>query len=107
MPSHQLFTGMTMTIFAILMPTQQPELERAIETVFPKHHLRITDTQWLVSSNSTAIDVVAQLGIYDAKNPEKSNGNAVVLATSSYYGRAPSSVWDWMKSNLEASPDGY
>jgi hypothetical protein len=51
--------------------------------------------------------VVAQLGIYDVKNPEKkSNGNAIVLATSSYYGRAPSTVWDWMKSNLEGNTDG-
>ena len=96
-----------MTIFAILMPAQQPELERAIETNFPKHHLKVTDTQWLVSSNSTAIDIVAQLGIYDARYPEKkSNGNAIVLATSSYYGRAPSSIWDWMKANLEALPNG-
>jgi len=96
-----------MTIFAILMPAPQPELEQAIENTFPKHHFKITETQWLVSSNSTAMDVVAQLGIYDVKNPEKkSNGNAIVLATSSYYGRAPSTVWDWMKSNLEGNTDG-
>ena len=96
-----------MTIFAILMPTPQPELVRAIEEKFPKHHLKITDTQWLVSSNNTVIDVVAQLGIYDAKKPENTpTGIAIVLATSSYYGRAPNTIWDWMKLNLEGITNG-
>jgi hypothetical protein len=96
-----------MTIFAILMPTPQPELVKEIEKVFPNHHLKITETQWLVSSNNTVIDVVAQLGIYDAKKPENApTGIAIVLATSSYYGRAPNTVWDWMKSNLEGITNG-
>ncbi len=96
-----------MTIFAILMPTPQAKLVEAIEEKFPKQHLKITETQWLVSSSDTVIDVVAQLGIYDAKKPENEpTGIAIVLATSSYYGRAPNTVWDWMKSNLEGVTNG-
>ncbi len=55
-----------------------------------------------LSTTGTAIDLSAKLGLYDAKNPKAvASGRAVVLATSSYFGRAPTNVWDWMKSKLE------
>ena len=96
-----------MTIFAVLMPTPQPELADSIKAQFPEDYLCINETQWLVSSFDTAIAVTAKLGIYDAKFPSTpTKGNAIVFAISSYYGRAPTSVWDWIKSKLEAQPNG-
>jgi hypothetical protein len=91
-----------MTIFAILMPTPQPSLAERIKTVFPSDYLEITETQWLVSASSTAIDVSAKLGIADPKAPTvPSSGSAIVFATSAYYGRAAQPIWDWMKAKLE------
>jgi hypothetical protein len=29
---------------------------------------------------------------------------AIVFATSSYFGRAPATVWEWIKVKLESSP---
>ena len=95
-----------MTVFAILMPAPQPDLVREIESAFPEDHLEITETQWLVSAQLTAVDLSARLGIVDKRQPERRSGNAVVFATSSYYGRAPSSVWDWINSKLEAPVHG-
>ncbi len=96
-----------MTIFAILMPIQQPKLVEAIKTEFPNDHLSITETQWLVSSFETIVNVTAKLGIYDEKSPSApSNGNAIIFAVSSYHGRAPVLVWDWIKAKLEANTNG-
>jgi hypothetical protein len=94
-----------MTIFAVLMPFHQQRLAEAIQSSFPNDHLQITDTQWLISSSGTAVDVVKRLGIYDPMNPSgPSTGNAIIFATSSYYGRAPTTTWDWIKSKLESNP---
>ena len=96
-----------MTIFTILMPIPQPKLVDAIKTQFPNDHFSITETQWLVSSFETIVNVTAKLGIYDEKSPSApSNGNAIIFAISSYHGRAPVLVWDWIKSKLEASVNG-
>lgn len=96
-----------MTIFAILLPSPQPALEEAIKTAYPNEYLSINSTQWLVSSSETAIEITAKIGVYDEKNPTSPpTGNAVVFAISSYYGRAPTNIWDWIKSKLEAPSRG-
>ena len=96
-----------MTIFAILLPHPQPSLVEAIQKLFPDDHLSITETQWLVSSAGTVVDLTAKLGIYDVKSPgAPATGIAVILAVSSYYGRAPTTVWDWLKTKMEAPARG-
>lgn len=94
-----------MTVFAILMPSTQPNLAEKIKQVYPHDHYFITDTQYLVSSSETVLDVTAKLGIADKSNPNMPpSGVALVFAISSYYGRAPTVVWDWIKSKLESPP---
>jgi hypothetical protein len=94
-----------MTIFAILMPTPQPLLIEEIKKKFPHNYLELNDTQYLISTVGTAVELAARLGIYDAKTPAKpATGFAVILATSSYYGRGPATVWEWMKAKLESPP---
>ena len=88
------------------MPSPQPKLEEAIKNQFSNDHLSITNTQWLISAKGTVVDITAKLGIYDPKNTDLPiNGSAVVFATSSYNGRAPTVIWDWIKSKLEANPN--
>jgi hypothetical protein len=96
-----------MTIFAVLLPAPTPKIAEQIKASFPNDHYEITSTQWLVSSSLTAVDLSAKIGIYDSKNPNApSVGNAIVFATSSYFGRAPQTVWDWLKVKLESRPVG-
>jgi hypothetical protein len=96
-----------MAIFAVLLPIRQPALEDAIKSVFSNDHLYISDTQWLISAAGTPIEIAAKLGIYDANEPLKTpTGNAIVFGVSGYFGRAPTTVWDWIKAKLEASSGG-
>lgn len=93
-----------MTIFAVLMPSPQPVLADTIRSKYPADHLMVTDTQWLISAHGTAGDISTTIGIYDPKSPNaKPTGSAIIFATSSYFGRAPTPVWDWIKTKLEAS----
>ena len=95
-----------MTIFAILMPTAQPALAERIKSTFPSDHYHLNDTQWLISAQGTAMEITTKLGIADPNNLAlQATGLAVVFATSSYYGRAPQPVWDWIKAKLEGRPN--
>ena len=95
-----------MTIFAIMMPQPQPGLVAEVEKLFPNDFIMLSDTQYLVSFNGTAVDLCAKLGIYNLKEKDKpASGVAVVFATSSYFGRGPATVWDWLKTKLEATPN--
>jgi hypothetical protein len=96
-----------MAIFAILMPSPQPLLVEEIQRRFPLDHLSVSDTQWLISMTGTVVELTAKLGIYDVNEPNKpSTGNAIVFAISSYFGRAPTSVWEWIKTKWETSSGG-
>ena len=95
-----------MTIFAVLMPNPQAALVERIQAIFPADHYHINETQWLISAPGTAMELTTRLGIADPNNTSlQPIGLAIVFATSSYYGRAPQPVWDWIKAKLEARPN--
>ena len=91
-----------MTIFAVLFPSPQPMVASLIADKFQHDHLRLSDTQWLISaSKATATDISNAIGVSGPPDFAPA-GLAVVFATTSYFGRAPTTVWDWIKVKLEA-----
>jgi hypothetical protein len=96
-----------MTVFAVLMPTPQPKLAETIKTHFPKDYLSVNETQWLISTSGTVTELCATIGIYDPAKPQApATGEAIIFATSAYFGRAPTTIWDWIKAKLENPPSG-
>jgi hypothetical protein len=96
-----------MTIFAILLPSPNPRLVEKIKAVYPDDWLSLSDTQFLVSSSGTVMDVSTKIEVADPNNRQNPFiGSAVIFATSSYYGRAPTPVWDWIKAKLENPSNG-
>lgn len=92
-----------MTIFTVLLPTSSERLTEAIKAAYPDNWLSLNETQYLVSSTGTVMDVSAKIGIADPGDRQKpSIGSAVIFATTAYYGRAPAPVWDWIKAKLES-----
>jgi hypothetical protein len=96
-----------MAIYAILLPTPQPQLAEEIRRAYPFDHLAITDTQWLVSAAASIGEVAARINVYDLNEPTKAHsGNAVLLSVSSYTGRASPNIWNWLKTKMESPPRG-
>lgn len=96
-----------MTVFVILLPTPAPAVIEGIKTAYPNDHFSISDTQWLVSTTGTAMDVTSKIGVFDPQHPTRPTiGNAVVFSTNGYFGRAPTNIWEWIKTKLEAAPSG-
>lgn len=95
-----------MTIFAILMPSPQPAVVDAIKTNFQNDFLEVSPTQWLVSARGTVNEVSNKIGVTSADPSHTPKGVAIIFATSSYFGRGPQTVWDWIKIKLESTPSG-
>jgi hypothetical protein len=85
-----------MSIFVIFRVTDPAKLKAAIAANFENEHLELGNNEWLVSSNMTPQGISDKLGITDA-----SNGVAIVFGMSGYFGRAPTNIWDWIKSKAE------
>jgi hypothetical protein len=53
------------------MPDPQPSVVAEITKNFPTDHFALSDTQYLVSSNETAVELSAKIGVYDLKKSDE------------------------------------
>ncbi|WP_166141486.1 hypothetical protein [Methylosinus sp. RM1] len=92
-----------MAVFAIIAQknANAENLPSAIATQFPDDHLQLGNGVWLVAAKRTAKEVSDTLGVTDG-----SNGNAVIIEASTYYGRAGNNIWAWIKDKWEATING-
>jgi hypothetical protein len=92
-----------MNVFAVVALNDQmlPDFKTAIEGSFPGNNLEAGKTVWLVADPGTTLNVSEKLGI--KKEPPLLRGVLVINFTS-YFGRAPGSLWEWIKAKLEETP---
>lgn len=81
-----------MILFAVLSVPENVALDGAIAATFGDNSFKLIPGQWLVAANTTSAEVSNRLGITDGRN-----GSGIVVAIASYYGRASSNIWEWMK----------
>ncbi|MDP2697306.1 hypothetical protein [Thalassospira sp.] len=63
---------------------------------------RINQYYWMVYDTISTVEVTKKIGIV---GPDKTIPPAVVTKVDSYYGRAPTPLWDWIKAKLEEGAD--
>lgn len=85
-----------MTIFVIFRVMNPVNMERVMRAQFPNDHYKISNDQWLVSARGTAKDVSDRLAISDGDT-----GAAIVFSMANYFGRAPTELWDWIRTKAE------
>ena len=89
-----------MTIFVVFRVQDPLKMQARVAEFYPNDHFDLGNNEWLISSNGTAKTVSDVLGI--TAQPSKS-GNAIVFSMESYYGRAGTNIWEWIKTKSEAS----
>ncbi len=87
-----------MSIFVVFRIQSPEKLNKAIKEAYPNDSLKVSEGEWLVSASATAKEVATKLGIIDGDT-----GSAIVFKMDSYYGRAPTDIWDWIVTKSEAS----
>lgn len=86
-----------MAIFVVFKVSDPGKMHSAVTSVFPLDHLELGDNEWLISARGTAQEVSNRLGL----TPGNDLGSAIVFSMQSYYGRASTNVWDWIKTKAE------
>lgn len=57
---------------------------------------------WLVHYVGTSVELSNELGITSAdKTMPSKTGSAMVTSVGTYYGRGPSTMWEWLKTRFE------
>src|SRR5947208_1744767 len=95
-----------MPIFVLLPQNAdaQARLPAAVASAYPDANKKLANNSWLVAGKGTAQDVSANLGITTKDNTGPGpTGTTIVLEVASYYGRATSDIWDWVKAKWEAT----
>jgi hypothetical protein len=86
-----------MAIFVVFKVSHPHQMHAAIARAFPFDHSDLGDNEWLISARGTAQEVSNKLGL----TPGNDLGSAIVFSMQSYYGRASTNVWDWIKTKAE------
>ncbi len=89
-----------MSIFVVFRVTKPEEMKAAIESKFPDDSFNLGNNEWLVSDKGTAKEVSDKIGISSEASPV---GSAIVFSMGSYFGRASTNIWDWIKAKTEAT----
>ena len=84
-----------MIVFAVLAPEEDPRLATAISSHFKDNFLKLGPGLWFVAGDGTSVDVSNILGISTGDT-----GSVIVVSINSYYGRASTNTWEWLKVKM-------
>lgn len=82
-------------IFAVFASSKPQALGAAIVKHYPGDHFELQPGQWLVADTGTAKDVSDKLGITSG-----TNGSALVVGVTGYFGRKSANIWEWIKAKM-------
>lgn len=82
------------TFVIIPVPPIEQKLGDVISGKFGNSAYQLPQGEWLVSYQGTSKQLSDELGITDG-----TNGSAVVLGVTSYWGLASKDLWEWLSLN--------
>ncbi|WBT04811.1 hypothetical protein PFY01_09080 [Brevundimonas vesicularis] len=90
-----------MNIFVVVSLVPNSALQMRIHQSYPGNVLNLSDSATLIAATGTAQDISTTIGLASGEF-----NSAVVIGMSTYHGRAPVDIWDWMKAKIEAPAHG-
>jgi len=94
-----------MPIFLAIPLTSPPEtLKKAVEAhIEESDRYQLTNNRgWLIRYSGTSVELSNHLKISgQPKGVPAEVGSALVTLVSSYYGRAPTDMWEWIQTRWE------
>jgi hypothetical protein len=95
-----------MPIFLVVPLSAAPEtLDKAVETHIqnPADRYKLQGGRgWLIHFNGTTIEVSNKLTITGQPEGQPAPvGSVIITVVSSYYGRGPTDMWEWIQTRME------
>ena len=86
-----------MALFLITPIVEPAKVAASVKAIFAEDYYAIpTTNSLLVHYSGTTKELSDKIGLSSGEN-----GTGVIVSFSSYYGRAPTDIWEWIKSRLE------
>lgn len=86
-----------MSVFLITPIKNSAAIGKTVAERFGRDAYQIPETgSWLVAYDGTARELSEDVGIMKGGNV-----TGVVTSVASYYGLAPTDLWEWMKTRME------
>ncbi|MFL9892429.1 hypothetical protein [Paraburkholderia sp. RL17-381-BIF-C] len=87
-----------MPLYFVAALTNPAKILEVAKSEFPESDLHeVAQDKFFVNFAGTSTDLSQKLGI-----AEGATGNGIVLLVTSYHGRAPKSVWEWVNLKQNA-----
>lgn len=86
-----------MSVFALILQAEDPEITKRIRDNFQKHH-QVSPTVFVVVSEDLSEKVAISAGI-KGEDRASETGGVVFKLHSSYSGYAHPSIWEWLEDN--------
>ena len=87
---------MNTQIFAIVLPKTNQEVIKRIKDNYPDRYYEVSDTFFLISTDSLTNSIAEAIGIKGEKRIEKASG-IVFKLNGAYSGWASRSLWEWLE----------
>lgn len=84
-------------LFVVLAQQNFDQIGEAVKQKYPGGNLSLAPGQWFVAApGTTTKEISDNLGI----TGDPTIGSAIVIAFSSYFGRANPQIWEWLNARL-------
>lgn len=90
-----------MPIFVAVAHTRPDLLGAKVKEFYPDSYT-LEPSAWFFFASGTATEIREKFGL----DGGKLGAQAVIIQVGDWAGYAPSDLWTWMKSRLEAKPNG-
>jgi hypothetical protein len=88
---------MARSIYFVTALTEAQKVRDRLKTIIPADDERyeLADDKWMVAYEGPAQDLAERAGI---RSGEHQIGTGLVLPVTTYSGRAPTTLWDWLRA---------
>ena len=93
-----------MAIFAIISQAPRPEITERLNGLFGAKMHKFSDSSWIVIDEGTAKQVAEKIGA--GKEGDIRTSVIVLTLTGSYWGRAQTETWDWLRDAVQGGANG-
>lgn len=88
---------------AVSLAPNETAFNNAVQrTIAASDRFRLQENRgWLIRSDRTSVELSNEIGVTNPENTPTPIGSAIIVTISSYYGRGPVDMWEWIKTRME------
>lgn len=86
---------MSESVYFLTALTEAPQVQQRLLTLFPEaDRFELAADKWMIAFHGGAQELAEKAGV---RGGEERVGTGLVLPVTTYSGRAPTTLWDWLR----------